>query len=69
MATGTVTSFNIDLGAGVVAGDDGVTYTVNHKDIASMTVGASSFRTLRADQRVTFESPENHKAINVRLIR
>jgi len=68
MAIGTVTSFNVDLGSGVVTGDDGNIYTVDHKDIAGMTVGASSFRTLRVDQRVTFES-ESHKAINVRLIR
>ena len=75
MVTGTVKSFDIDLGCGIVAGDDGNTYPVDHKDIAGMTVGASSFRTLRVGQRVTFDpqkttvgsigGSESRKAINV----
>lgn len=79
MAMGTVKNFNVDLGSGIVAGDDGNTYAVHHKDIAGMTVGASSFRTLRVDQRVTFESQETtvggiggskiRKAINVAPMR
>lgn len=76
MITGTVKSFDIDKGTGIVEGDDGKTYPVNHADIASMTVGSSSFRTLRTGQRVMFDTEQNtvggigglqvRKAINVK---
>ena len=58
MISGTVLSFDIDKGSGMVTGDDGRTYPVHHKDIAGRTVGASSFRTLRVGQRVMFDSED-----------
>lgn len=76
MITGTVQTFDVDSGTGVLLGDDGKAYPIHHKDIASMTVGSSSFKTLRVGQRVMFDSQDDRttvggsgqsrKAINVK---
>lgn len=76
MITGTVKTFDLDTGSGMIVGDDGRSYPVHHKDIAGMTVGASSFKTLRVNQRVMFDSKDQtvggiggsqvRKAINVK---